>query len=154
MTVGRSSVDFDIRLGDRTLEGLYVRRDVANGASHVSLVGELDAAHVDALQALLGDEPLRSVCQLDLSELTFVDCAGLRLMCALEDQVNSNGSTFRIEPTCQPLTRLLTLADPANELLRRSLPRPAPRAVREASAPQLLTEVQLRPGADGTSGTC
>ena len=149
-----TSMDFDVRLGDPSVEGLRVRRNVADGASHVALVGELDIGTVEGLQALLGDEPLRRLCELDCSGLSFIDCAGMRLLCALADQVNSNGSTFRINPTCQPLTRLLSLADPTNELLRHALSRPAPRAARQAFAPQPLTQVQLRPNADGAHGPC
>lgn len=84
----------------------------AGGRVRVAPVGELDLATAVALQDLLGelaaDEP--DVLVLDLSGLSFMDCAGLRIL--LETQMRARQTGLLLSVVCGPgqVRRLLAMS--------------------------------------------
>ncbi len=95
-----------------TLDGavlIDVSRRCLDGVSEIALSGELDGASAQSLASLLADEPLGWSVRLDLSAVTFVDCAGLRALVGLRRRSLAAGAAFEISATCRPLGHLLEL---------------------------------------------
>lgn len=105
--------------GRRELEG---RRELARGGLRlhsereqnchlVALEGELDLACVDLLEeemarVFAADAP---AIVLDLSELRFIDSAGIRLLLQLQTRSSGNGSRLRMLRAGPQVQRLLEL---------------------------------------------
>ena len=129
---------------------VVVERRFDDDVTYVSLIGELDLACVEPVLTLLANEPLTPEWRLDLKNVTFIDCAGLRLLCALQQQIRRGGAVFTIGSTCPSLTRLLQLTDPSNLPFENTIvgvPKVEPPDKPFASQPP--TTDQLRPNADG-----
>jgi anti-sigma B factor antagonist len=85
------------------------RRD---SAVEVAAAGELDMAAAFQLESgvdpLLADDAVDSV-QLDLSEVGFVDSAGLGALLALRERAQDRGIALEIARPSDPVRRLLEL---------------------------------------------
>jgi len=84
----------------------------------VTMTGELDLAVADGLAHVLH----RALAQrprilvLDLSGLTFVDCAGIRAVLAARRQVEAHAAHLSIVPAAGPVHRVFDLAGVASSL--------------------------------------
>jgi stage II sporulation protein AA (anti-sigma F factor antagonist) len=80
--------------------------------SVLRLLGELDAANAARLRwaicAVLGDHH-RSALEMDLSALTFTDCAGLSVMVWAHKRLAGQGRELVITGAQPPIRRLLRL---------------------------------------------
>ena len=78
----------------------------------VAVGGELDLAHIGALQAALDE--LRSAgwtdIVADLRELQFIDSTGLSLLLAADRDARRQGWTFSVADASPAVTRLLELS--------------------------------------------
>jgi anti-anti-sigma factor len=76
----------------------------------ISLVGELDISHTDALDAELqcAEESSARRIVLDLSGLDFIDSSGLELL-VIAKRRSSDADRFRIRPGRDAVTRLFAL---------------------------------------------
>ncbi|MEU8822726.1 STAS domain-containing protein [Streptomyces sp. NPDC048636] len=117
---------------DRPAFGVRVR--VLGGVTVAEVAGELDIFAAGRIAARL--ESLAQVrCPdlvLDLRKVTFLDCAGLSLMCRLRNRVQEREGRLRLvidDPRFLRLLRMVRLED-AFEVLDDLTP-----AVAEASAP-------------------
>jgi anti-anti-sigma factor len=81
---------------------VVVTADVRAGAVHIGLAGEVDASNAACLREALSelDTGQARVC-IDLSTLTFVDCAGLATFRALAREAES----VRLEGIAHPSVR-------------------------------------------------
>ncbi len=94
------------------------RRHDADGAVRVTLTGELDLSATDGLRARL-DEAQRSErrVRLDLSELEFIDCAGIRAILDAMAEARREGCAFEVDRSVSPIVgRLVSLGAIAAEL--------------------------------------
>jgi len=71
---------------------------------------------------------------LDLSQVTFMDCAGLRTLAAIERHVTASGGSIRVAAVSPEVARLFELADPRGALPHILAP-PLLSAPRRAAAP-------------------
>jgi anti-sigma B factor antagonist len=87
------------------------RTQSRNGVASIALSGELDVATAPVLAARLalfeGDGV--AAIMLDLRELTFLDCSGLRILLAAHDRANTNGHRLILVGVGQPARRLFEL---------------------------------------------
>jgi anti-anti-sigma factor len=89
------------------------------GRSIITVTGDIDLGTAENLlariTALIGSA--RRGIDLDLSEVTFIDCAGLRTLNAIDARVRANGATTRLTAMSPAVVRLFELAyairDPA-----------------------------------------
>jgi anti-anti-sigma factor len=85
------------------------------GRSIFTITGDIDLATAGdllvRLTAVIGSA--RRDIGLDLSGVTFIDCAGLRTLAAVNDLVRANGATTVLTATSPAVTRLLELVDAA-----------------------------------------
>lgn len=77
---GSPETSFDVRL-----------HETATGEATVQLIGELDMAGAELLTAVLQCHSCPKVMALDLSGLTFADCAGLRAIEEICDRMHAKG---------------------------------------------------------------
>ena len=68
----------------------------------VAAAGELDIAHTDELTAALREQLAQGPVRLDLGGLTFMDSSGVRLLDTLMRDVDANGWTLTLAPSCIP----------------------------------------------------
>lgn len=96
--------------------------------------GEIDLATADdlLLRLLMLAGPASGEVTLDLSQVTFIDCSGLRALIALEQHVRAAGGRVRVSALSAPVARVFELAHPYGHHL---LAPPAPAAVHRATAP-------------------
>ena len=90
----------------------------ADGAVRMTLVGELDLSATDGLRARL-DEAQRSKrrVRLDLSELEFIDCSGIRAILEAMAQSRHDGGDMEVERSVSPIVgRVVSLGAIAGEL--------------------------------------
>jgi anti-anti-sigma factor len=89
---------------------LTARVESRDGVASIVLIGELDMATAPVLSDLLAriapDGPFGMV--LDLHDLTFVDCSGLRAFLAAKERSGAAGQGF-ILVGAGPITRLFEL---------------------------------------------
>jgi anti-anti-sigma factor len=77
------------------------------------LVGELDIANTESVQARLEKELERSsALTLDTTDLTFMDSQGLRMLIQLGEQAQKQGSTIKVVNCSRQVRRLLQVAVP------------------------------------------
>lgn len=99
------------------LFGVKQRHD-ADGAVRMTLVGELDLSATDGLRARL-DEVQRSKrrVRLDLSELEFIDCSGIRTILDAMAEARREGCAFEVDRSVSPIVRrIVSLGAIAAEL--------------------------------------
>lgn len=84
-----------------------------DGALRATLIGELDLAVADPLQARLaqlmqGERPVR----LDLSQLQFIDCAGIGGILAVLSEARRRHSQLEVDPIVSPsVGRIMALGE-------------------------------------------
>ncbi|HEY1714544.1 MAG TPA: STAS domain-containing protein [Solirubrobacteraceae bacterium] len=99
------------------LFGVKQRHD-ADGAVRMTLVGELDLSATDGLRERL-DEVQRGKrrVRLDLSELEFIDCSGIRAILDAMAQARRDGTALEVERSVSPIVgRLVSLGSIAGDL--------------------------------------
>ncbi len=99
------------------LFGVRQKRD-ADGAVRVTLTGELDLSAAGGLRAQL-DEVQRSKqrVRLDLSELEFIDCSGIRAILDAMAEARRDGHTLEVDRSVSPMVgRIVSLGAIAAEL--------------------------------------
>jgi anti-sigma B factor antagonist len=83
------------------------------GRSIITVTGDLDLGTAEdllvRLTALIGST--RREIGLDLSGVTFIDCAGLRTLTAVDAQVRGNGAGIRLTAMSPAVVRLFELVD-------------------------------------------
>lgn len=93
---------------------LDIRESDASGCLRLSLVGEVDMATVSSLDARLARlRAVRTPVRLDLSELSFIDSTGIRLLIQTIGDARIKHWDVQIEPNVSPsvmsLLRLVRL---------------------------------------------
>jgi anti-anti-sigma factor len=102
--------------------GVRQRHD-ADGAVRMTLTGELDLSTIDGLRARL-DEVRRAKrrVRLDLSELEFIDCSGIRPILDALAQARREGQSLEVDRSVSPIVgRLVSLGAIAGELWPREV---------------------------------
>jgi anti-sigma B factor antagonist len=81
------------------------------GVTVVTLRGELDLLSVPALQACLGDIRWRGRprCVVDLSGLTFIDCACLGVLALYSQEIRARGGSFALAGPQGTVRRILSV---------------------------------------------
>jgi len=81
----------------------------------IALRGEIDVAAVEdlLLEVTALAEPARGPVLLDLSRVTFMDCAGFEAVCAVNRQVRAVGGTVRVTAVSPSVARLFQLVGAA-----------------------------------------
>jgi anti-sigma B factor antagonist len=90
----------------------------ADGAVRMTLVGELDLSATAGLRVRL-DEAQRGKrrVRLDLSELEFIDCSGIRAILDALSQARRDGGAMEVERTVSPIVgRLVSLGSISADL--------------------------------------
>jgi anti-anti-sigma factor len=73
------------------------------------LIGELDISNAETLEALLDRETQeQGDVNLDMSELTFIDSSGIRVLLRAMDRLNGQGKIVLVAPT-NPVRQILSL---------------------------------------------
>lgn len=103
--------------------------------------GEVDLATAEdlLLRLLLLAGPATGEIILDLSQVTFMDCAGLRALIALDHHVRTVGGRVRLTALSPPVARLFELVRPhanSHDLLAP----PTPPALRHAAADTMAAQ--------------
>ena len=102
---------------DQPLFGVRQRQDV-DGAVRMTLVGELDLSTTEGLRARL-DEVQRAKrrVRLDLSELEFIDCSGIRAILDAMAQARRDGAPLEVDRSVSPIVgRIVSLGTIAADL--------------------------------------
>jgi anti-anti-sigma factor len=90
---------------------LTARIESRNGVARIALEGDLDMATVPVLSDHLGHFEADGVAgiMLDLRDLTFVDCSGLRVFLEARERSNANGHRFILVGASPGARRLFEL---------------------------------------------
>ena len=94
------------------------QRHDADGAVRVTLTGELDLSVAAGLRARLDEiqDPTRRV-RLDLSELKFIDCSGIRAILDAMAEARREGCPLEVERSVSPMVgRIVSLGAIATKL--------------------------------------
>jgi anti-sigma B factor antagonist len=96
---------------------VHQRRD-ADGAERVTLTGELDLAATAGLKARLGEvQRCKRRVRLDLSELDFIDCSGIRAILEAMAEARLEGCAIEVDRAVSPIVgRIASLGAIAAEL--------------------------------------
>jgi anti-anti-sigma factor len=99
------------------LFGVRQRHD-ADGAVRMTLMGELDLSATDGLRVRLGEaRRATNRVRLDLSELEFIDCSGIRAILDAMAQARRDGTALEVERSVSPIVgRLVSLGSIAGDL--------------------------------------
>jgi anti-anti-sigma factor len=97
--------------------GVRQRHD-ADGVVRVTLVGELDLSATDGLRARLDEvQQAKRRVRLDLSELEFIDCTGIRAILDAMARARREGSALEVDRLVSPIVgRVVSLGSVAGEL--------------------------------------
>jgi anti-anti-sigma factor len=87
------------------------RIESRNGVARIALEGDLDMSTVPVLSGHLGRFEADGMAgiMLDLRDLTFVDCSGLRVFLAARERSNANGHRFILVGASPGARRLFEL---------------------------------------------
>lgn len=91
-------------------EPFTCRVERAGGRATVHLGGELDVAGVPELEAAIAGAAGASGLVVDLSNLTFIDSSGLRLLMTLNESVQARGQSLEVIPGSENVQRTFELA--------------------------------------------
>lgn len=81
-----------------------------SGPHHVvTATGEIDLASAPHLQAALADAGDAGSVVVDLSNVTFIDSTGLRVLISSHEAASQNGTNFSLIAVEGPVTRLLSI---------------------------------------------
>ncbi|HEX4428248.1 MAG TPA: STAS domain-containing protein [Frankiaceae bacterium] len=99
------------------LFGVKQRHD-ADGAVRMTLVGELDLSATDGLRERLEEvQRGKRRVRLDLSELEFIDCSGIRAILDAMAQARREGTALEVERSVSPMVgRIVSLGSIAGDL--------------------------------------
>jgi anti-sigma B factor antagonist len=100
--------------------GLY---QTSSGGEHVLvLAGELDLASVSRLGEAVADLPMdhTTSVMLDLHELTFIDCAGISAIVAIQELCSKRRCGFSLVPGRAQVERLFELCERTDRLCFRN----------------------------------
>lgn len=115
----------------------------------IAVRGEIDLGNTDSLLRRLVDlaHPCTGKVAFDLSQVGFIDCAGLHMLTALDRYIQARGGGMRIVAASPAVARLFELLDmlaalpayflpddPGRSTVRHAVPGPGDEAV-VASAP-------------------
>jgi anti-anti-sigma factor len=102
---------------DHPLFDVRQRHD-ADGAVRMTLTGELDLSCTDGLKARLGEvQCSKRRVRLDLSELEFIDCSGIRAILEAMAEARRGGCVFEVDRAVSPVVgRVVSLGTIAAEL--------------------------------------
>jgi anti-sigma B factor antagonist len=104
---------------DASVDGLVISARREEGVVAVRLAGELDlgdAGRIEAEVRKLLATGARHF-EVDATELTFVDSAGLRSIVQAKQQAEAAGAAFRIRAVSAPVRRVIEVAGIADQLL-------------------------------------
>ncbi len=95
-----------------------LQRHDADGAMRMTLTGELDLSAAEGLKARLGEiQRSKRRVRLDLSELEFIDCAGIRAILDAMAEARRGGCAFEVDRAVSPIVgRIVSLGAIAGEL--------------------------------------
>jgi anti-sigma B factor antagonist len=90
----------------------------ADGAVRMTLTGELDLSASAGLKARVGEvQRARHRVRLDLSELDFIDCSGIRAILDAIAEARREGCSVEVDRAVSPIVgRVVTLGAIAGEL--------------------------------------
>jgi anti-sigma B factor antagonist len=112
------AMDGPLRTGAlHPLFDLRQRRD-ADGTERVTLTGELDLSATAGLKARLGEvQRAQHRLRLDLSELDFIDCSGIRAILEAMADARREGCAVEVDRAVSPMVgRIVSLGAIAAEL--------------------------------------
>ena len=118
-----------------------VPRDPTPDSQTVALRGDIDLKFLGHLHHWLHtqfDPPGRRFI-LDLTEVSFLDCAGYRALLAVEDYTKAGGGSVRLAGTSPPVARLIELLElPAGSSFLAGAPVPSSLGTdtRQGAAPE------------------
>ncbi len=94
------------------------QRHDADGAVRMTLMGELDISTTESFKARLDElQRSRRRVRLDLSELEFVDCSGIRAILDAMAQARRDGCTVDVDQAVSPIVgRIVALGAISGEL--------------------------------------
>jgi anti-anti-sigma factor len=98
--------------GNRRFFPTFGLHQMSSGGEHMLvLAGELDLASVSQLADAVADLPMDHTTSLllDLHELTFIDCAGIRSIVAIQDLCSKRRCGFSLVPGREQVQRLFEL---------------------------------------------
>ncbi|MFC1415862.1 STAS domain-containing protein [Streptacidiphilus cavernicola] len=97
----------------RAVEQLQVRADSGGGRTRVTAVGEIDYDSAPVLKAALirALECCGCLLEIDLSGVSFCDCAGLNVLLQVRGRAEDRGVTVALARVGPALWRLLTLTE-------------------------------------------
>jgi len=120
MSVGaRSQLD---TVGNQRVFPTFGLHQTSSGGKHVLvLAGELDLASVSRLGEAVADLPMDHTTSLllDLHELSFIDCAGIRAIVAIQDLCSKRRTGFSLLPGRAQVQRLFELCELTDRLCFR-----------------------------------
>jgi anti-anti-sigma factor len=93
-------------------------RDDADGAVRITLTGELDLSATPGLRVRLGEmQRAKRPIRLDLSELEFIDCSGIRAILEAMAEARREGYALEVDRDVSPMVgRIVSLGSIASEL--------------------------------------
>lgn len=99
------------------LFGVRQRHD-ADGAVRMTLTGELDLSATPGLRVQLGEmQRAKRPIRLDLSELEFIDCSGIRAILEAMADARREGCALEVDRDVSPIVgRIVSLGSIAAEL--------------------------------------
>jgi anti-anti-sigma factor len=109
--------------GNRRFFPTFGLHQTSSGGEHVLvLAGELDLASVSQLGDAVADLPMDHTTSLllDLHELTFIDCAGIRSIVAIQDLCSKQRCGFSVVPGREQVLRLFELCELTDRLCFRN----------------------------------
>jgi anti-anti-sigma factor len=98
--------------GNRRFFPTFGLHQTSSGGEHILvLAGELDLASVEQLGDAVAHLPMDHTTSLllDLDELTFIDCAGIRSIVAIQDLCSKRRCGFSVVPGRAQVQRLFEL---------------------------------------------
>ncbi|MBB6348158.1 STAS domain-containing protein [Nonomuraea muscovyensis] len=95
------------------MEPLTVTVETMAGHTRVRLQGEIDIATAEAFASALDnavEHPAVSSLELDLGDVSFIDCSGLRVLVAVRQAMEDKGGTVSLIRRSSAVDRLLSAA--------------------------------------------
>jgi anti-sigma B factor antagonist len=85
--------------------GFAVEHERTGSIPLVAVSGEMDLATADLVRAALAETPADQPVVIDLTEMTFIDCSGLRVL--LDEHRRRSSRVYIVFATDGPLSRIL-----------------------------------------------
>ena len=110
VTANREKVQAHVMMKMDETSGLDVRIERPDGATVVRLRGDLDLASCAGLRRTATEDLIRGLVVLDLTELSFCDSSGLRVLLDMQSRAKSGGAVVRLAGPTSEVGRLLDLS--------------------------------------------